>query len=98
MLAGSAVAAEAGDLANALSRAHAASSLASSDDLSAMQMWATWQLGRISLATGDDDRALSSFRRAASSAAISDAPAAHPVRMAGDLAAQVGDPDRCRTK
>ncbi len=91
MLAGSAVAAEAGDLANALSRAHAASSLASSDDLSAMQMWATWQLGRISLAAGDDDRALSSFRRAASSAAISDAPAAHPVRMAGDLAAQVGE-------
>jgi DNA-binding SARP family transcriptional activator len=92
MLAGSTVAAEAGDLANALSRAHAASSLASTDDLSAIQMWATWQLGRVSLAAGDNDRALSSFRRAASSAAaVRDVAAARPVRVTGDLATQVGE-------
>ena len=92
MLAGSAVAAEAGDLANALSRAHTASSLASTDDLSAIRMWALWQLGRVSLAAGDSDGALSAFRHAASAAATArDATAAHPVRAAGDLAAQVGE-------
>jgi len=90
MLAGSAVAAQAGDLANALSRAHAASSLASTDDLSPIQMWAAWQLGRVSLAAGDSDRALSSFRRAASSvAADRDASAARPVKAAGDLATRI---------
>lgn len=90
MLAGSAVAAQAGDLANALSRAHAVSSLASTDDLSGIQMWATWQLGRVSLAAGDGDRALSLFRRAASSfAADRDAAAARPVKVTGELAAQL---------
>ena len=92
LLAGSAVAAEAGDLASALSRAHAASSLASTDDLAAIGMWASWQLGRVCLAAGDSDGALLSFRRAASSAAVTDDPAAaDPVRVAGDLAAKVGE-------
>jgi DNA-binding SARP family transcriptional activator len=90
MLAGSAVAAQEGDLANALSRAYAVSSLASTDDLSGIRMWATWQLGRFSLAAGDNDRALSLFRRAASScAADHDAAAARPVKVTGDLAAQL---------
>jgi DNA-binding SARP family transcriptional activator len=92
MLAGSAVAAEAGDLANALSRAHTASSLASTDDLSGIRMWAMWQLGRVSLAAGDRDGALSAFRHAASAAGTtSDTTAAHPVRAAADLATQVGE-------
>jgi DNA-binding SARP family transcriptional activator len=92
LLAGSAVAAEAGDLASALSRAHAASSLASTGDLTAIQMWASWQLGRVCLAAGDSDGALLSFRRAASSVAVADDPAAaSPVRLAGDLAAKVGE-------
>ena len=92
LLAGSAVAAEAGDLASALSRAHAASSLASTDNLTAIQMWASWQLGRVCLAAGDSDGALLSFRRAASSVAVTDDPAAaDPVRVAGDLATKVGE-------
>ena len=60
---GSAAAAEAGDLANALSRAHAASSLAGTEDLSAIRMWALWQVGRVSLAAGDSEGALSAFCR-----------------------------------
>jgi len=92
MLAGSAVSAEAGDLANALSRAHAASSLASTEDLSAVRVWALWQVGRISLATGDSDGALSAFCRADSAAAAAgDMAGATPVRMTGELAAQVGE-------
>ena len=92
LLAGSAVAAETGDLASALSRAHAASSLASTDGLTAIQMWASWQLGRVCLAAGDSDGALLSFRRAASSVTAADDPAAAgPVRVAGDLAAEVGE-------
>jgi len=92
LLAGSAVAAEAGDLTSALSRAHAASSLASTDDLTDIQMWASWQLGRVCLAAGDSDGALLSFRRAASSVDAADDPvAADPVRVAGDLAAKVGE-------
>ena len=92
LLAGSAVAAEAGDLANALSRAHAASSLASTDDLTAIQMWAAWQLGRVCMAVGDSDGALVSFRHAASlDAAPGDVVAVRPVRVAGELATKVGD-------
>ena len=92
MLAGSAVAAGAGDLANALSRAHAASSLASTEELSAIRMWALWQVGRISLAAGDSDAALSAFCRAASAAAAArDVAEAQPVRMTGELARQVGE-------
>jgi DNA-binding SARP family transcriptional activator/tetratricopeptide (TPR) repeat protein len=91
LLAGSALAGEAGDLANALSRAHAASSLASTDDLTAIQMWAAWQLGRVCMAAGDSDGALASFRHAASSgAAAGDVVAARPVRVAGELATKVG--------
>jgi len=90
MLADSAVAAEAGDLANALSRANAASSLADAASLTASQMWATWQQGRIALAAGDCDAALASFGRAASSAAlVHDGAAAAPVVTTGDLAARV---------
>lgn len=92
MLAESAVAAEAGDLAQALSRAYAASSLASAAELTAVQMWATWQIGRVALVVGDSDGALASFCRAASSVAASgDVAAARPVRVAGDLAMQVGE-------
>ena len=90
LLAGSAVAAEAGDLTSALSRAHSARSLADTNDLTAIQMWASWQLGRVRMAAGDSDGALLSFRQAASSAAVTDDPgAAEPVRVAGDLAAKV---------
>jgi DNA-binding SARP family transcriptional activator len=90
MLADSAAAAEAGDLANALSRAHAAGTLANSASLTATQMWATWQQGRIALAAGDCDSALASFSRAASSAALCrDGPVAGPVMTTGDLAARV---------
>ena len=84
MLAGSAVAAEAGDLANALSRAHAASSLAGTADLSAIRMWAQWQVGRVSLAADDGEGALAAFSRAGSAAAARDLAAADPVRMTGD--------------
>jgi DNA-binding SARP family transcriptional activator len=92
LLAGSAVAAEAGDLASALSRAHSASSLASTDDLTTIQMWASWQLGRVCMAAGDNDGALMSFRHAASSVAVAGDPAAaEPVRVAGDLATKVED-------
>ena len=90
MLADSAVAAEAGDLVNALSRAHAASTLANAASLTATQMWATWQQGRVALVAGDRDSALASFCRAASSAAlIHDGPVAGPVMITGDLAARV---------
>lgn len=91
MLAGSAVAAEAGDLANALSRAHAASSLAGTADLSAIRMWAQWQVGRVSLAAGDSEGALAAFSRAGSAAAARDLAAADPVRMTGALATQIGE-------
>jgi DNA-binding SARP family transcriptional activator len=90
MLADSAVAAEAGDLTNALSRANAASSLADAASLPAAQMWATWQQGRVALAAGDSDGALASFCRAASAAAVvHDGAAAAPVVATGDLAARV---------
>jgi len=89
MLADSAVAAEAGDLANALSRANAATSLADAASLTAAQMWSTWQQGRVALAAGDCDAALASFGRAASSAALVHDGAAAPVMTTGDLAARV---------
>lgn len=90
MLADSAVAAEAGDLANALSRANAASSLADAASLTAAQMWATWQQGRVALAAGDCDAALASFGRAASCAAlVNDGAAAAPVVDTGHLAVRV---------
>jgi DNA-binding SARP family transcriptional activator len=90
MLADSAVAAEQGDLANALSRAHAAGSLANAAGLTAAQMWATWQQGRVALVAGDDDSALASFSHAASTAAlIRDGSAAGAIMTTGDLAARV---------
>jgi hypothetical protein len=89
ILSGSAVAAEAGDFADASSRASAARSLASAADLADVQMWATWQLGRVALAAGDADGALVSFCGAASSRAAADALGARPVRDTGDLAMHV---------
>jgi DNA-binding SARP family transcriptional activator len=91
MLGGSAAAAGAGDLANALSRAHAASSLASTEELSAIRMWALWQAGRISLAAGDSDGALSAFCGAVSAATARDVTWGRPVRTAGELAMRVGE-------
>jgi DNA-binding SARP family transcriptional activator len=91
MLAGSAAAAEAGDLANAMSRAHAASSLAGTDDLSVVRMWALWQTGRVSLAAGDGEGALSAFCQAGSAASARDLAAAGPVKTTGELAMQVGE-------
>jgi DNA-binding SARP family transcriptional activator len=91
LLAGSAAAAEAGDLANALSRALAVSSLAGTEDLSAARMWALWQVGRVSLAAGDSEGALSAFRQAGSAAAARAPAAADPVRMTGELATKVGE-------
>ena len=47
-------------------------------------MWASWQLGRVALATGDCDGALASFCRAASSVdGTHDVTTARPVRVAG---------------
>lgn len=90
MLAGSAAAAEAGDLSSALSQAYAAGARASTEDLSAIRMWAMWQAGRIALAAGDSDAALSAFRGAASSAAAAgNVTTVQPVRMTGELAAHV---------
>jgi DNA-binding SARP family transcriptional activator len=91
LLAGSAAAAEAGDLANALSRAHAVSSLAGTEDLSAVRMWALWQVGRVSLAAGDSEGALSAFSQAGSAAAARAPAAADPVRMTGELATRVSE-------
>jgi DNA-binding SARP family transcriptional activator len=92
MLAGSALATETGDLANALSRAHAASSLAGAEDLNTIRMWALWQVGRASLAAGDSEGALTAFCQAGSAAAAAgDLAAARPVRMTGELATQVGE-------
>ena len=91
ILAGSAVAAEAGDLADAASRASAARSLAAAADLPQVQMWASWQLGRVALAAGDSDAALASFCGAVAPAAASAgaAIAAGPVRATAELAARV---------
>ncbi len=89
VLSGSAVAAEAGDLANSLTRASTARSLAITADLPAAQMWASWQLGRVELAAGDTEGALVSFCGAASFAAAGGTVAAGPVRAASDLAMRV---------
>lgn len=101
MLAASAVAAEAGDLATARARAHAACSLAAeanqadaattsnAANTAAIWMWATWQEGRVALVTGDTDDALASFGQAA--AADPSGVAAEPIRMAGQLATRVED-------
>jgi DNA-binding SARP family transcriptional activator len=92
MLAASVVAADHGDLAAALSQAYGATTLADDTDLPAIQMWASWQQGRLQLASGDTDGALVSFGRAASAAsATGEDAAATPVQLAGELAAQVGE-------
>ncbi len=90
MLAASAAAADAGDLAEAGSRASATESLAEAADLSVIQMWAAWQQGRLALVTGDTDGALASFSQAAATAGRScDGAAAEPVHATGQLASQV---------
>ena len=92
MLAASVVAADHGDLAAALSHAYGATTLADDTDLPAIQMWASWQQGRLQLASGDTDGALVSFGRAASAASTTgESAAATPVQLAGELAAQVGE-------
>jgi DNA-binding SARP family transcriptional activator len=92
MLAVSAVAADRGDLAAALSHASAVGSLAADSDLVAVRMWAFWQQGRVQLMSGDTDGALVSFGRATSAAAASGESAAiRPVQLAGDLAMRVGE-------
>lgn len=92
MLGASALAADRGDLAAALSRAYAVGSLAETDDLAAARMWASWQQGRLQLVTGDTDSALASFCRAASVAsACPKSAAAQPVRFTGQLAQQVSE-------
>jgi hypothetical protein len=92
MLAASVVAADHGDLAAALSHAYGATTLADDTDLPAIQMWASWQQGRVQLASGDTDGALVSFGRAASAAsATGESAATTPVQLAGELAAQVGE-------
>ncbi len=90
MLGASALAADRGDLAAALARAHAVGSLADTGDLAGAQMWASWQQGRLQLVAGDTDSALASFCRAASvTTACPTAAAAQPVLFAGQLAEQV---------
>src|SRR5262249_39809116 len=95
MLAASAAAANAGDLATARARARAASSLAEAAgaardaNAAVVRMWATWQEGRVALAAGDTDHALASFGRAA--AAASGGTAAEPIRKAGQFATRVAE-------
>jgi DNA-binding SARP family transcriptional activator len=90
MLAASAAAADAGDLAEAGARARAAGSLAETAGLTVIQIWATWQQGRVALVTGDTDGALASFSQAASAAARSgDGAVAETVNATGQLASQV---------
>jgi DNA-binding SARP family transcriptional activator len=54
-----------------------------------IQMWATWQEGRVALVTGDTDHALASFGRAATAA--SGGAAAEPIRKAGQFAIRVAE-------
>jgi DNA-binding SARP family transcriptional activator len=92
MLAASAVAADHGDLAAALSHACVAGALAEGNDLAVIRMWASWQQGRLQLISGDTDGALASFGRAASAASGSGERAAtQPVELTGEFAAQVGE-------
>jgi DNA-binding SARP family transcriptional activator len=92
MLAASAVAADHGDLAAALSRAYQVGSLAEGSDLAPARVWALWQQARLQLISGDTDGALVSFGGAASAASTSgDGAATQPVQLAGNLAARVGE-------
>ena len=92
MLAASAVAANHGDLAAALSHACVAGALAEGNDLAVIRIWASWQQGRLQLISGDTDGALASFGRAASAASTSGERAAtQPVELTGEFAAQVGE-------
>jgi DNA-binding SARP family transcriptional activator len=97
MLAASAVAADRGDLAAAVSRTHVAGSLAESSGLTTIRMWASWQQGRLQLMSGDADGALVSFRRAALAVGTAgESAATRPVQLAGDLAIRLGELRRQR--
>ena len=92
MLSASAVAADHGDLAAALSHACVAAALAEGSDLATTRMWAAWQQGRLQLMSGDTDGALASFGHAASAASTSgESAATQPVQLTGELAAQLGE-------
>jgi DNA-binding SARP family transcriptional activator len=97
MLAASAAAANAGDLATARARACAACSLvetagAASDPSAALvRMWATWQEGRVALVAGDTDHALASFGQAAAVASGGAGAGAEPIRKAGQFALRVAE-------
>ena len=89
MLASSAVAAGLGDLAAARSQASAASVLAGEAGLSEVQMWASWQDGRLGMLADDTEGALVSFCHAAQAAAGCVDEKAGPVRRTGMLALRV---------
>jgi DNA-binding SARP family transcriptional activator len=92
MLAASAVAADHGDLAAALSRAYHVGSMAEGSGLTGARVWALWQQGRLQLMSGDTDGALVAFSRAASAAhTFGESAATQPVELAGNLAARVGE-------
>ena len=85
LLASSAAAADSGDLPSALARAGAAFSLANAANLTAVQMWAAWQEGRVALLSGDTETALVSFSRAAAVRSPDAGAETEPVRRAGEL-------------
>ena len=91
LLAASAAATGAGDLAEALARACAAGSLADAASLAGFQMWASWQQGRVSLLRGDTDTALVSFTRAAAVVPAGAGAEADVVDEAGQLSTQLGE-------
>ena len=89
MLASSAVAAELGDLAAASSQTSAAGVLAREAGLSEVQMWASWQDGRLRMLADDTEGALASLSHAAQAAAGCGNAEAGPVRQTGMLALRV---------
>ncbi len=89
MLASSAVAAGLGDLVAARSQANTANVLAREAGLSEVQMWASWQDGRLRMLADDTEGALASFGHAAQAAAGCVNPEAGPVRQTGMLALRV---------
>ncbi len=94
LLASSTAAAESGDLVTALARASAASSLADGAHLTAVQMWASWQQGRVALLSGDTETALVSFRRAAALMPPDAGAETWPVGRAGELSQQLEELQR----
>ena len=89
MLASSAAAAQLGDLAAARSQTSAASVLAREAGLSEVQVWASWQDGRLRMLADDTEGALASFGHAAQAAAGCGNAETGPVRQTGILAHRV---------